>query len=86
MYPLYEFLRLGLWGRFALEAIMDGRTSALTMGRIRGGRDDGRPSEDDLAKARLGEQGVPNRPPKPQTIDDDRLQNPKPIEPGGHAA
>ncbi len=61
---------------------MDDRISALTVGRIRGGRDDGRPSEDDLAKARLGEQGVPSRPPKPQTIDDDRLQNPKPIEPG----
>jgi hypothetical protein len=83
---MYEILRLGLWARFALEAIMDERTSVLTMGRIRGGRDDGRPSEDDLAKAKLGEQGVPNRPPKPQTIDDDRLQNPKPIESGGHTA
>jgi hypothetical protein len=65
---------------------MDDRISALTVGRIRGGRDEGRLSEDDLAKARLGEQGVPNRPPKPQTIDDDRLQNPKSIEPGGHTA
>jgi hypothetical protein len=65
---------------------MDDRTSALTLGRIRGGRDDGRPSEDDLAKAKLGEQGVPNRPPKPQTIDDDRLQNPKPMDQSGHTA
>ena len=65
---------------------MDDRMSTLTLGRIRGGRDDGRPSEDDLAKARLGEQGVPNRPPKPQTIDDDGLQNPKPADQSGHTA
>jgi len=54
----------------------------LVAGRIRGGRDDGRPSEDDLAKARLGEQGIPGKPPKPQLIDDDKLQNPKPSAPG----
>jgi hypothetical protein len=65
---------------------MEERTSLLTLGRIRGGRDDGRPSEDDLAKARLGEQGLPNKPPKLQTIDDDELQNPKPFDSGGHTA
>jgi hypothetical protein len=54
----------------------------LVSSRLRGGRDDGRPSEDDLAKARLGEQGIPGKPPKPQVIDDDELQNPKPLEPG----
>ena len=54
----------------------------IVAGRIRGGRDDGRPSEDDLAKARLGEQGIPGKPPKPQLIDDHALQNPKPLEPG----
>ena len=58
----------------------------LVAGRIRGGRDDGRPSEDDLAKARLGEQGIPGKPPKPQAIDDEKLQNPKPFEGGGHTA
>ena len=53
----------------------------LTEARIRGGRDDGRPTEDDKARARQGEQGVPGRT-KPQVLDDDRLQNPKPIDPG----
>lgn len=53
----------------------------LTEARIRGGRDDGRPAEDDKARARQGEQGVPGRT-KPQVLDDDRLQNPKPIVPG----
>jgi hypothetical protein len=56
----------------------------IVAGRIRGGRDDGRPSEDDLAKSKLGEQGIPGKPPKPQVIDDDEL--PKPFEPGGHMA
>jgi hypothetical protein len=65
---------------------MEERTSLLTLGRIRGGRDDGRPSEDDVAKAHLGEQGVPGKAPKPQILDDDKLQNPKPIDSGGHTA
>jgi hypothetical protein len=62
------------------------RMSLLALGRIRGGRDNDRPSEDDLAKGRLGEQGVPGKPPKPQVLEDDELQNPKPIDSGGHTA
>ena len=53
----------------------------LTKGKIRGGRDDGRKTEDDEAKARDGQQGVPGQA-KPQVMDDDQLQNPKPIDPG----
>ena len=53
----------------------------LTKGKIRGGRDDGRHTEDDKAKLREGEQGVPGRA-KPAVMDDDDLQNPKPIDPG----
>jgi hypothetical protein len=53
----------------------------LTRGKIRGGRDDGRPSEDDIARARQGEQGIPGVA-KPKVIDDDKVQNPKPIDPG----
>jgi hypothetical protein len=65
---------------------MERRMSLSTLGRIRSGRDDGRPSEDDLTKAQLGEQGVPGKPPKPQVIDDKKLQNPEPIDSGGHTA
>ena len=50
-------------------------------GKIRSGRDDGRPTEDDIARQREGEQGIPGRA-KPQVMDDDKLQNPKPIDPG----
>ena len=53
----------------------------LTKGKIRGGRDDGRATEDDLARALEGEQGFPGKA-KPQVMDDDKLQNPKPIDPG----
>ena len=53
----------------------------LTKGKIRSSRDNGRPSEDDIARARQGEQGMPGRA-KPQVKDDDELQNPKPIDPG----
>ena len=53
----------------------------LTTAKIRGGRDDDRPTEDDIARAREGEQGIPGKA-KPQLRDDDRLQNPKPIDPG----
>ncbi|MEJ0075739.1 MAG: hypothetical protein WDO17_09875 [Alphaproteobacteria bacterium] len=56
-------------------------TDPLTKGKIRGGRDDGRRTEDDIVKEREGEQGVPGRA-KPQVMDDDKLQNPKPIDPG----
>ena len=53
----------------------------LTKGKIRSGRDDGRRTEDDIAREREGEQGIPGKA-KPQLIDDDRLLNPKPIDPG----
>jgi len=65
----------------AEEDNMAEEINPIVAGRIRGGRDDGRPSEDDLTKAKLGEQGIPGKPPKPQIVDDDQPQNP-----GGHTA
>ena len=56
-------------------------TDPLTQGKIRAGRDDGRPTEDDRARALEGEQGIPGRAKAPQKSDD-KLQNPKPIDPG----
>ena len=53
----------------------------LTQGKICGGRDDGRPTEDDIAREREGEQGIAGKA-KPQVMNDDKLQNPKPIDPG----
>jgi hypothetical protein len=56
-------------------------TDPLTQAKIRGGRDDGRATEDDRARERAGEQGTPGKS-KPQQASDERLQNPKPIDPG----
>jgi hypothetical protein len=56
-------------------------TDPLTKGRIRAGRDDGRPTEDDLARELEGEQGIPGKA-KPQVRSDDKLQNPKSNDPG----
>jgi hypothetical protein len=53
----------------------------LTKGKIRSGRDDGRPTEDDIAREREGQQGVPGKA-KPPVKDQDALQNPQPIDPG----
>ena len=53
----------------------------LTKGKIRAGREQGRVTEDDVAREREGEQGTPGKA-KPQVMDDDTLQNPKPIDPG----
>ena len=53
----------------------------LTKGKIRSGRDDGRPTEDDIARARQGEQGIPGAR-KPKVIADEKVQIPKPVEPG----
>ena len=51
-------------------------------GRVRQARDDGRPTEDDIAKAKLGPQGMLGKPDKPSIADADELQLPKTIDPG----
>jgi hypothetical protein len=45
-------------------------------------REEERVTEDDIAKKKLGEQGVPGRPPKPPIADEDTLDIPKTIDPG----
>jgi hypothetical protein len=49
---------------------------------VRQARDDDRPTEDDIAKAKLGPQGVPGKPDKPPIADEDELQLPKALDPG----
>jgi len=51
-------------------------------GRLSSGRDEDRPTEDDLAKAELGEQGIPGKPAKPPVADEDELDIPRHIDPG----
>jgi hypothetical protein len=66
-------------GRLSLDAM---EVTPLVKGKLRAQRDDDRPTEDDIAKAKLGEQGIPGKPPKPAVADEDKLQIPKPLDPG----
>lgn len=45
-------------------------------------REEDRLTEDDIAKAKLGEQGIPGKPPKPPVADADELDIPKALDPG----
>jgi hypothetical protein len=45
-------------------------------------REEDRVTEDDIAKQKLGEQGIPGKPPKPPIADEDTLGIPKANDPG----
>ncbi|HEY3640113.1 MAG TPA: hypothetical protein VGL31_03390 [Xanthobacteraceae bacterium] len=45
-------------------------------------REEDRVTEDDIAKQKLGEQGIPGKPPKPPIADADTLGIPKANDPG----
>ena len=51
----------------------DGQTP-IERATVRQARDDDRPTEDDIAKAKLGPQGVPSKSDKPPIADEDKLQ------------
>jgi hypothetical protein len=53
--------------------------------KVRQARDDDRPTEDDIAKAKLGPQGVPGKPDKSPIADEDTLQLPNALD-AGHTA
>ena len=50
--------------------------------KIRQAREEGRPSEDDVAQARLGWRGQKGRPSTDLMTQDNRLQTPSPLDPG----
>jgi hypothetical protein len=50
--------------------------------RIRQGREDGRPSEDDVAQEHLGWRGQKGRPDTATMTEDSKLQTPFPLDPG----
>jgi hypothetical protein len=50
--------------------------------RIRQAREDGRPSEDDVAQDRLGWRGQKGRPASATMTEDSKLQTPSPLDPG----
>jgi hypothetical protein len=50
--------------------------------RIRQGRDDDRPTEDDIARKHLGPRGEEGKPDTAKMTQDSELQTPTPIDPG----
>jgi hypothetical protein len=64
------------------ESLVTRNQTLREQARIRGGREGARRTEDEIAKSRLGEQGVPEQPAKPAVLDQDEMQNPKPLDPG----
>ena len=56
--------------------------TSIERAAVRQARDDDRSTEDDIAKAKLGPQGVPGKPDKPPIADADKLQLSKVLDPG----
>ena len=50
--------------------------------KIRQNRDDGRPTEDDVARGHLGPRGDEGKPDSARMTENERLQTPDPIDPG----
>jgi hypothetical protein len=52
------------------------------LGKLRAGREDDRPSEDDLVRMHMGPRGVPGEAAPANTLGESETQIPKPLDPG----
>ncbi len=52
------------------------------LGKLRSGREDNRPSEDDLVQQHMGPRGLPGEPARPNALRESETQIPKPLDPG----
>jgi len=50
--------------------------------KIRRARDDGRPTEDDIARQHLGPRGEEGKPDSAKMTPDSELETPSPLDPG----
>jgi hypothetical protein len=50
--------------------------------KVRQDRDDDRPTEDDIARRRLGPRGAPGKPDTATMTEDSKKETPSPIDPG----
>jgi hypothetical protein len=50
--------------------------------KIRQNREEDRPTEDDIARARLGPRGQEGKPDTAAMTEDSKLQTPSPVDPG----
>ena len=52
------------------------------LGKLRSGRDDNRPTEDDIAKQHMGPRGLPGEPAPPNALPENEMQIPEGLDPG----
>ena len=52
------------------------------LGKLRAGREDDRPSEDDLVRMHMGPRGLPGEPAPSYDLPEKETQIPKPLDPG----
>jgi hypothetical protein len=66
----------------ALEAVQAMAQTIREKARIRQNRDDGRPSEDDIARKDLGPRGETDKADTAKMTEDSEQQTPQPLDPG----
>jgi hypothetical protein len=54
----------------------------MTLGKLRSGREGDRPSEDDIARQKMGARGQPGEDPIANELRESKTQLPKPLDPG----
>jgi len=62
--------------------VRPGLPNPRILGKLRSGRDDNRPSEDDIAKQHLGPRGLPGEPAVPNALRESETQIAKALDPG----
>jgi hypothetical protein len=59
-----------------------GALDPMTLGKLRSGREGDRPSEDDIARQKMGARGRPGEDPITNELRESKTQLPKPLDPG----
>jgi hypothetical protein len=54
----------------------------MNLGKLRSAREGDRPSEDDIAREKMGPRGKPGEPPVVPDLTESETQMPKPLDPG----
>ena len=62
--------------------LTSGLPDPKTLGKLRSGRDDNRPSEDDIAKERMGARGLPGESAPSNDLRESETQMPKGLDHG----
>jgi len=69
-------------GNVASPEASAGSIPPSVLGKLRAGREDDRPSEDDLVRMHMGPRGVPGEAAPANALRESETQIPKPLDPG----